>query len=455
MQDESRSTSRESGLNRYLTLRSATLLVIANIIGAGIFTTTGFQAADLGHPVLILALWAVGGVLAFCGAVCYGELGVLMPRAGGEYVYLRETYGGMVGFMSAFVSLVAGFSAPIAAACRAAVHYAEHFFPQLAVSNSPFAGELIAVGIVWSLIVLQRIGARKAMNFSDLLTALKVAGIVVFIVAIWISGAGQWSYLIEPTAESADMSTSARIAGLATSLIFVMYCYSGWNASAYLAGEFRQPERDLPLSLMLGTGIVMAIYLVINAAFFYAAGAEGLAGRVEVGQVAAENVLGDRGVGLVTGLICLSLVVSALAMTIAGPRVYYALGEDYSLFGWLARSKSGGAPWSASVMQGLVTTVILLTGRVDQIQQYAGFTLTLFAALAVSCVIVLRIRRPREPRAFRAWGYPWTPLFFLLVSAWMMIWAIRGRPVESLAGVATVVVGGVLFRLTAGRKRSV
>lgn len=445
----------ETTLQRYITLRSATLLVIANIIGAGIFTTTGFQAADLGHPILILALWAVGGVLAFCGAVCYGELGVLMPRAGGEYVYLRETYGGMVGFMSAFVSLVAGFSAPIAAACRAAVHYAEYFFPQLAVSNSRFAGELIAIGIVWSLVVLQRIGARRAMNFSDLLTGVKVAGIIVFIVAIWVSGKGQVSYLVQPTPESADLSLSARIAGLATSLIFVMYCYSGWNASAYLAEEFRRPERDLPRSLMLGTGIVMAIYLVINAAFFYAAGAEELAGRVEVGQVAAQKVMGNVGVSLVTALICLSLVVSALAMTIAGPRVYYALGEDYSVFGWLARSKSAGAPWSASVIQGLVTTVILLTGRVDQIQQYAGFTLTLFAALAVSCVIVLRVRRPDEARAFRVWGYPWTPLVFLLLSAWMMVWAVRGRPVESLAGVATVIIGGVLFHFTAGRRTSV
>lgn len=454
MPDEEKATPAGGGLRRYMTLRSATLLVIANIIGAGIFTTTGFQAADIGHPILILVLWAVGGVLAFCGAVCYAELGVLMPRAGGEYVYLHETYGGMVGFMSAFVSLVAGFSAPIAASCRAAVHYAEYFFPDLAVSESPFAGDIVAVLIVWALIALQRMGASPAMKFSDVLTGLKVAGIVAFIVAIWISGAGQWSWLAQPTAESADLSTSARIAGLATSLIFVMYCYSGWNASAYLTSEFRRPERDLPRSLLIGTGVVMTLYLLINAAFFYAAGADELAGRVEVGQVAAREVLGNLGVSLVTALIALSLIVSALAMTIAGPRVYYALGEDYPIFSWLARSESGGAPWSASVMQGVVTTLILLTGRVDQIQQYAGFTLTLFAALAVSCVIVLRFRRPDEPRAFRAWGYPWTPLLFLVASAWMMIWAFQGRPAESLAGVATVVVGGVLFRLTAGRRSS-
>jgi APA family basic amino acid/polyamine antiporter len=448
-------TESAPGLRRYITLRSATLLVVANIIGAGIFTTTGFQAADLGHPLLILGLWAFGGVLAFCGAVCYGELGVLMPRAGGEYVYLRETYGGMIGFMSAFVSLVAGFSAPIAAACRAAVHYMEHFFPLLAVSNSRVAGELLAVAIVWGLIALQRLGASRAMNLSDLFTGVKVAGIVVFIVAIGISAGGQWGYLTEPTTESANLSLSARISALATSLIFVMYCYSGWNASAYLAGEFRRPARDLPRSLMLGTGIVVVLYLLINAAYFYAAGAEQLAGSVEVGQVAARAVLGSAGVGLVTGLIALSLIVSAFAMTIAGPRVYYALGGDYPGFSWLTHSKSGGAPWSASVVQGIVTTIILLTGRVDQIQQYAGFTLTLFAALAVSCVIVLRFRRPDAPRAFRAWGYPWTPIFFLAVSAWMMVWAFKGRPWESMLGIATVALGGILFRwMTFGQRNA-
>ncbi len=443
----SKHSGQVEGLERYITLRSATLLVIANIIGAGIFTTTGFQAADLGDPLLILGLWAIGGLLAFCGALCYAELGVLMPEAGGEYVYLRETYGGMFGFMSAFVSLIAGFSAPIAASCRAAVHYLEHFLPWLSSSRSSGIGELLAIGIVWTLIAIQRIGAARVIGLSDILTGIKVAGIVVFILAIGFSGGGPGIDFTEPTTASANLTGSARIAALATSLIFVMYCYSGWNASAYLAGEFQRPNRDLPLSLMLGTGLVIAIYLAINAAYFYAAGAEKLAGHVEVGQVAAREVLGDRGVALVTVLICLSLVVSALAMTIAGPRVYYALGKDYSAFSWLARSKADGAPWSASVVQGLVTTLILLTGRVDQIQQYAGFTLTLFAALAISCVIVLRIRKPNARRPFRAWGYPATPLVFLALSLWMMFWAFRGRPWESTFGIATVITGGLLFRL--------
>lgn len=439
----------EPGLSRHLTLRSATLLVIANIIGAGIFTTTGFQVADLGEPGVILALWGIGGVLAFCGAVCYGELGALMPRAGGEYVYLRQTYGSAFGFMSAFVSLVAGFSAPIAAACRAAVDYLEYFVPRSSDAAAiPGVEEASAAGIVWGLIFLQRMGARRTIHVNDVLTALKVAGIVIFLFAIWLSGGGDWGHLAEPTRQSAALSVPARIGALATSLIFVMYCYSGWNASAYLAGEFRRPERDLPLSLTLGTGAVMVLYLAINVAYFYAAGAEALSGQVEVGQIAARRVLGPTGVGLVSALIGISLIVSALAMTIAGPRVYYALGADYLMFRWLARS-GGGTPWSASVIQGIVTTLILLTGRVDQIQQYAGFTLTLFAALAVSCVIVLRIRRPDLHRPYRAWGYPLTPIVFLALSAWMMAWAFRGRPLESILGIATVLAGGLLFRLSA------
>lgn len=445
-----------NGLRRHLTLPSATLLVIANIIGAGIFTTTGFQAADLGHPMLILGLWAVGGVLAFCGAVCYAELGVLMPRAGGEYVYLRETYGGMVGFMSAFVSLVAGFSAPIAAASRAAIHYLETLIPSLSAdSGSRWIGDLSAIALVWVLVLVQRLGARRAVRLNDVLTGLKVAGMVALVVAIGFSGEGRWSRLTENVPPADAPGSPGLVAALATSLIFVMYCYSGWNASAYLASEFRRPDRDLPLSLLLGTGVVTVLYLAINAAYFYAAGAGALAGQVEVGQIAARRVLGQTGVMWVTVLISLSLIVSALAMTIAGPRVYYALGGDYPMFAWLARSGSGGAPWSAAVVQGGVTTLLLMTGSVDQIQQYAGFTLTLFAALAVSCVIVQRRRRPEAARSFRAWGYPVTPLVFLGVSLWMMIWAFRGRPMESVAGILTVAAGGLLFHLTAGRVRPV
>ena len=443
-------------LGRHVPRRTATLLVMANIIGAGIFTTTGFQAADIGHPLVILALWALGGAIALAGALAYGELGAAMPRAGGEYVYLREAYGGAFGFMSAFVSLVAGFSAPIASVVKGLVGYLAPYSPTLAETRvGPVAlGDLAAIAIVWLLVAVQLRGATSGFRLVDWVTVIKVGGIVAILLAAVLVGRGRLAGLVTPAAGFAELGLAGAMTGVATSLIFVMFCYSGWNAAAYIAGEMRDPARDLPRSLLAGTGIVVLLYLGMNAVYFYGASMGELAGRVEVGLIAARNLFGDAGAVLVTAVLCASLLGSASAMTVAGPRVYYALGRDYRAFAMLARTgRDGGVPVTALLLQGIVTSAIILSGRIDQIMQYAGFTLTLFASLAVSCVFVLRVRRPEMPRPFRCWGYPWTPAFFLVVSAWMMIWAVRGRPWESLLSLLTVAVGGLLFSLTRSRER--
>ncbi len=440
-------------LHRYIGLRSAIALVIANVIGAGIFTTTGFQAADLGHPGYIFALWIVGGVLALCGALCYAELGAATPGAGGEYVYLRDTYGGAFGFMSAIVSLIAGFSAPIAAAAKAVVRYLVHFFPALDDAGTGAIGittaDVVALVLVWTLIAAQLRGARAGMKLGDWLTVFKVVGLVGIIVAAVAVGRGSLSNLTEIGAVYEGLGATAKYEALGTSLVFVMFCYSGWNASAYVASEFENPQRDLPRGLLLGTGFVVLLYLAINAVYFYGAPVDELAGKVEVGLVAARALFGGAGTNVVVIVLLVSLVASASAMTIAGPRVYYALGSDYPFFGFLARTNPRtGAPVTALLVQGVVTSAILLLGRVDQIQQYSGFTLSVFASLAVSCVIVQRVRRPELPRPFRVFAYPLTPLLFLSVSIWMMYWALRGRPLESLLGMATVAFGGLLFFAT-------
>jgi APA family basic amino acid/polyamine antiporter len=441
-------------LERHLRLRSATALVIANMIGAGIFTTTGFQAADLRHPGLIFALWVVGGLLAVLGALCYGELGAMMPEAGGEYVYLRETYGPAFGFMSAFVSLTAGFSAAIASAVESFVVYLGHFAPFLSEERTIAGGvgvvDVTAVALVWLLVWIHMRPVRAGTGFNDAITALKVAGIVAIVLAAVTIGRGNASNLVTPSPTFAELGTSETLAALGTSLVFVMFCFAGWNAAAYVASEMEDPQRELPRALLLGTGAVLVLYLALNGVYFYGASVDELAGEVEVGVVAARSLFGGWGVGFVTTVLCASILASASAMTMAGPRVYWALGRDAansSPFAALARTRTGGAPATALVVQGIATSIFVLSGRVDQIQQYAGFTLSLFASLAVSCVIVLRLRRPEAVRPFRAWGYPWTPLLFLTVTAWMMFWAFRGRPLESSLGLATVAVGGVLFAL--------
>lgn len=447
------SSQTENSLHKYVTLRSGTLLVLANIIGAGIFTTTGYQAADLGHPGYIFLLWILGGLLAICGALCYAELGAAMPRGGAEYVYLRHTYGGLLGFMSAFVSLFAGFSAPVASALKGFSRYLSHWFPVL--EDPPVvlwvidASDLIALCIVWILIGIQLRGSQVAMNFSDGLTFFKVGGILAIIFAAAAVGQGDVAGFTTVSATYEQLDNTGLFAAMGTSLIFVMFCYSGWNASAYIAGEFKNPQKDLPPSLILGTGLVMALYLGINAVFFYGASVEEMAGIAEVGLVASRNLFGPLGVSLVTLVLCVSLLASATAMTIVGPRVSFALGKDYPAFRFLTVVNGPkGVPVNALLLQGVVTSVIIVSGRIDQIMQYAGFTLALFASLAVSCVIVLRIREPDMPRPFRTWGYPLTPLLFLSVSGWMMFWAFQGRPVESTLGLLTAAIGGLLFFLT-------
>jgi basic amino acid/polyamine antiporter, APA family len=431
---------------------------VANTIGAGIFTTTGFQAADLGHPGYIFALWVIGGGLALLGALSYAELGAMMPRAGGEYVYLRRTYGPAAGFMTAFVSLVAGFSAPIAAASKSFVHYLDPFFPGLASAAPALAGlstlDLAALAVVWSMVAIHARAVHSGVRFIDWMTVFKVGGIVAIVLGAMLLGSGDVSNFTAVAPAHRDIGRLDLFSAFGTSLIFVMFCFSGWNAAAYVAGEMRDPQRDLPRSLLTGTAIVLVLYLALNAVYFYGAGVERLAGEVEVGVVAARALFGETGVALVTLVLCVSILASASAMTMAGPRVYQALGQDFRAFAPLARTRRGGAPLVALLVQGVVTSIILLSGRVDQIQQYAGFTLSLFASLAVSTVIVLRVREPEAPRPFRTWGYPWTPIVFMVLSGWMMLWAVRGRPVESLLAFATVVAGGLLFSLTAGRSAS-
>jgi APA family basic amino acid/polyamine antiporter len=348
------------------------------------------------------------------------------------------------------VSLLAGFSAPIASALKSFIAYAAHFVPALADDPKLFGwisvSDIIAIALCWILILIHTARVRGGLGFNDLITLFKVCGIVGIILSAAAFGSGTAGNLTTVSASFHELSWSGRGAAFGTSLIFVMFCYSGWNASAYMAGEMKDAQRVLPRSLLFGTGLVVLLYLGMNAVYLYGADVDTLAGKVEVGQVAAEALFGGVGVTLVTIVLCVSIFASASAMTIVGPRVYYAFGKDFEPLRFLARvNKKTGAPTPALLLQGVATSVIILLGRIDQIQQYAGFTLSLFASLAVSCVIVLRMRRPNMERPFKALGYPITPILFIAVSAGMMFWAFQGRPLESSLSFATVAAGGIIF----------
>jgi APA family basic amino acid/polyamine antiporter len=439
----------DHALIRSVGLSSAFAIVVANMIGAGIFTTTGFQAEALGSPITIYLLWIAGGVIAFCGALAYAELGAAMPRAGGEYVYLREAYGAPFACASALVSLTAGFSAPIASALESLVRYSTYFFPALADDPALWGGlgadQAIAIGLAWLLVAVHMRGIGASMRFNDWVTVVKVAGIVAIILAAAAFGSGDAANLVRPSAVVGETSRTELFTSLGTSLVFVMFCYSGWNSASYLGAEVLDPQRNLPRAMLLGTACVTVLYLGLNAVYFYGAGVDELAGKVEVGLVASRGLFGPIGVTATTLVLCVSLLASSSAMTIAGPRVYFALGRDYAPLQFLSRTgRTTGGPSTALLLQGIVVSGMIALGRVDQLQQYAGFTLSLFATLAVAAVVVLRVRRPGMERPFRTWGYPFTPLVFIAASAWMMFWAAHGRPIECMLGVLTVAGGGLL-----------
>lgn len=449
-------STRGTKLRRDITLLSATALVISNMIGTGIFTTTGFLAQDLGRPSLVLGVWLVGGVVAIAGCLSYAELGINFPRSGGEYVYLRETWGPLWGFLSGWISFFAGFSAPIAAGALAISEYLSTFFPPLSVSrhrelfgvSSPWLdlspGRLVALGVIAFFSFVNVLGVRGAARLQNFLTALKLGVLVVFLALAFTVGHGQWGNF-----ELAAQRTSAHSLGLqfAVSLTFVMFAYSGWNAAAYVAEEMRTPERTLPRALVTGTLIVAAFYLALNLAFIYAIPLESLKGVVAVGAAAAGALFPGRGGPVFSAIMAAALLSCVSAMVLVGPRVYYAMAQDRCFFPEAGQvSPRWQTPVRAIVYQGVATAVMVVTGTFESLIYYIGFSLVLFAGLATAGVFRMR-RRPQWTRlAAVSWAYPLVPSVFVIASLGMLTATLFLRPKPALWGLATVACGALVYR---------
>ncbi len=439
---------------RRLGLAITAAIVIANMIGSGVFTSTGFQAAALHDPPTILLAWVVGGVIALCGAAAYAELGSLMPRAGGEYVYLREAYHPVAGFMSGWVSLTAGFSAPIALAAIGFARYLAKLVPSIhqdvpwfvakldlgvAVNLHFGAEQAVAIALILAVTCLHSIDTKLGGWVQAVFTAAKVLLIVGFILGGLLLGDGHWSNLASQSGGFENVGTLA----FATALIYVSFAYSGWNAAAYIANEVERPERNLPRALLLGTGVVMLLYVLLNIVFFYAVPSDQLAGVLEVGHAAAQALFGAKAGNLVTSVIALALVSSVSAMIMAGPRVYAAMATDRALPHQLAHHNQRGVPLNAVITQGVLASMFCVIGDPDVLIRFVGFTLAIFAALTVSAVFVLRRRGMRA--AYRTFGYPVTPLLFIGTSIWIAASQIYNQPKESGVVALVLLLGAVLY----------
>jgi len=408
------------------------------MIGTGVFTTLGFQVDSLQSAFAVLLLWILGGVGAFCGALCYGELGAMMPRSGGEYTFLSDIYHPALGFLSGWVSIVAGFAAPIALAAIALGEYSAAIFPGL---DKTF----LAVSAIVLLSIIHVTDVKIGCYFQNIFTVGKILIIVSLIVLGFLVARPQ-NLTLMPTRSDLNSVFSP---AFAISLVYVFYAYSGWNSSSYIAGEIQNPERNLPLSLFIGTAVVSLCYVLLNFVFLYTVPMGELAGQIDVGYLSARSIFGSGGGTVMTFLICLALISSLSSLIMVGPRVTQTMGRDLRLFGFLSQTSSRGAPVAAIVLQSSVAIFLTLTATFNAVLTYVGFTLALFSSLAVLGVIVLRVKNPQAHRPFKTWGYPVTPAVFLALYGWMIVYLFVERPLPSCFGLLTVASGLVFYKLLA------
>jgi len=408
------------------------------MVGTGIFTSLGFQVGDLPTGFSIVALWLIGGICALCGALAYAELGAALPRSGGEYHFLREIYHPAVGFIAGWISATVGFAAPVAIAAIPFGTYLAGVIPGL---NPLF----LSLAVVWvSTLILLR-DLRLGSGFQNGSTILKVLLILVIIIAGFVvKGTQSISFLPASTDRALIVSPP-----FAISLYWVMYAYSGWNASTYIVGEVRNPARAIPLSLGVGTLVVTLLYLGINAVFLRITPAAEMVGKQQIGLIAGVHIFGEAGGKVMAVFIALGLVSAVSAMMWIGPRVTMTMGEDLPALGWLAARNPHGVPVRATLVQFAIVNLLILTTTFQKVVNYVQFSLALCSTLTVLGVFVLRWRRPELPRPYRTWGYPVTPMIFLAVSIWMLwhLLADGSTRAPSLWGLATAGVGLIIYYL--------
>jgi APA family basic amino acid/polyamine antiporter len=417
-------------------------IVIANIIGTGVFTSLGFQIIDIQSGFPLVMLWIVGGIAALCGAFCYGELSAALPRSGGEYHFLSEIYHPAVGFMAGFVSATVGFAAPIALAAMAFGKYFNGVFN----FGSPV---VLSFALVWIVTLFHFGNLRRGSAFQNLWTIVKLLLVAILIAAGFFVQPKQSISFLPAVGDSTSIFSGA----FAVSLVYVMYSYSGWNASSYIISEVRQPERTVPRSLIAGTLVVTVAYVLLNAVFLATTPESQMRGQLEVGLIAGKHIFGENGGRVVGAIICLGLISSVSSMTWIGPRVTMSMGEDHWLLRFLGRKNTYGVPANAVIVQLLIVSVLLLTGSFERVVVYIQFALLLCSFLTVAGVFVLRATHPNIPRPYRVWLYPMPPLIFAAITIWMMVYLLRSKTTESIAGLVTALVGFLLY-FCAGKRVS-
>ncbi len=415
---------------------TALAILASNMIGTGVFTSLGFQVVDLHAGFTLLTLWALGGVLSLTGALSYAELGAALPHSGGEFVYLGRAWSPVMGFLGGFVSMTAGFAAPIALAGIAFGRYASVVLP-----ISPGTASICVLGLVavvhWSAV-------PTARAFQVAATATTLLVIVAFIVVGLVAGPSE-PIGFAPTAQSWREIASRPFA---MSLIYVVYAYTGWNSVGYVAGEIRDPQRVIPRTVLGGVLLVGTLYVLLHWVFLRTVPARELAGTVEVGALSATRIAGAVGGRVMSGIIALVLVATTSGLVLAGSRATQAVCAGTPGLARWGTLSANGVPRQALFVQFVLVVVLILTASFEKVLAYTGFVLNLTSLLTVVGLFRLRQREPSLVRPYRAWGYPFTPLVFIGLSTWILVAVLVSRPLVLVAALVTFALGGVAYAFT-------
>ena len=435
--------SKANGLKRKLGLFPVTNIVIANMIGTGIFVTSGLLLADLVNPVLMIFLWIAAGIMALFGAMCYGELGAAFPQAGGEYIFLSRLFHPMAGFLSGWVSFIVGFSAPIAAA---SIGFSEYFFRALpeiyslgeaiGISDPQNIRRIVSVFIILIFTLVHIRGIEFGSRVQNGLTLYKIILIVGILIVGFSFGKGDMAHFHQ--APGFDFNFSGwKTIGL--SFLWISFAYTGWNASTYIGSEIKNPTRNLPLSLLIGTGMVILFYVLLNILFVYAIPNNEMQGVISIGGLAMGKLFGSNWESIFSLLVSFALFSSISAFIILGPRIYYAMAKNGHFFRFASRiDPKTKVPYMAIFIQSLIAVALVMSGTFDQILTFMGFSLGIFPILSV--IGVFKLRKIGGSK-FVMRGYPVVPAIYIIVGVVILCLAFFERPLESSIALGTIAAG--------------
>ncbi|MGA2585636.1 MAG: amino acid permease [Candidatus Aminicenantales bacterium] len=421
-------------LPRVLGLWDIVGIVVGGVIGSGIFLVPSTIAAGLGAPLVILAVWVVGGLLSFFGALSFAELGAAIPEAGGIYVYLREAYGSMISFLfgwTLFLVIDAGAIATLAVAFSS--KYLTHFFVL-----SPLLQKLISAGLILFLMLVNYIGTRWGANLQNLLTAIKFVALAGICGIVFIFGKGNPANFVTP----APQGLRGLLGPFGIALVASLWAYKGWESATYSAGETKNPQRNLPMGLFIGMAVVIALYLAANLAYMWVMPTSAIAGSARVAADAMNSAIGPIAASIVSFIILFSIMGAANQNILCSPRVYFAMAKDGLFFKKLAAvHPTFKTPHISIIAIGVWSIILSLSGTFEQLFTYVVFGQWIFFGLTVAAVIILRRKKPDLPRPYKTWGYPVTPIVFILAALYISINSLLNQFGNAVAGLVIILMG--------------